>query len=175
MRVVAYIATSLDGFIADSDGGVDWLNEIPNPDQSDYGYSAFIGGIDAILMGSTTFRFVESSGQWPFDKVVYVLSRSIRDVPSGFADRIRLVDGPIEQVLDRIQDEAGPNIYVDGGSVIQSCLAAGCLSQMVITTIPIILGAGIPLFAPSGCRVTLTHMSTEVLGVGLVQSTYRIP
>ena len=174
MRTVAYIATSLDGYLADADGGVDWLNEIPNPDQSDYGFGAFISGIDAILMGSKTFEFVQSCGQWPFDKIVYVLSSRIKKAPAGLENRVRLVEGRVEDVLARIRNEAGPNIYVDGGKVIQSCLAANCLSELVITTIPIILGKGTPLFAPSDDRTKLTHVSTEVLGVGLVKSTYRV-
>lgn len=148
MRTVAYVATSLDGYIADSGGGVDRLNEIPNPERSDYGFSAFIQTIDAILMGAKTFKFVQSCGQWPYEKDVYVLSKSIREVPAGFEKRIKLVSGRIEDVLAKTQSEAGPNIYVDGGKVIQSCLDAKCLSQLVITTIPILLGRGLPLFVP---------------------------
>lgn len=174
MRTVAYIATSLDGYIADSDGGVDWLNELPNPDQSDYGFGDFIGGIDAILMGSNTFRVVQAFGQWPYNKPVYVLSNSIKHMPSGYEDRIQLVSGPVGDVLRRVEYEAGPNVYVDGGKVIQGCLDSGLLSELVITTIPIILGKGIALFTPSENRITLRHIKTEVLGVGLVKSTYGI-
>lgn len=174
MRTVAYIATSLDGYIADSDGGVDWLNELPNPDGSDYGFGDFINGIDAILMGSNTFRVVQSFGQWPYNKKVYVISNSIKDVPSGYEDRIRLVSGSIKAVLSRIEREAGVNVYVDGGKVIQNCLASGLLSELVITTAPVILGKGIALFEPSENRITLRHVHTEVLGVGLVKSTYGI-
>ena len=174
MNTVAYIATSLDGYIADSNSGVDWLNEVPNPEHSDYGFADFISGIDAILMGSNTFRVVQSFGQWPYTKTVYVLSNSIKEVPSGYEGGIRLIGGSIGTVLTRIQNEAGCNIYVDGGRVIQSCLANNCLSQLIVTTIPIILGKGIPLFVPSDHRIRLTHMKTEVLGVGLVKSTYGI-
>lgn len=174
MRTVAYIATSLDGYIADSDGGVDWLNELPNADQSDYGFADFINGIDAILMGSNTFRVVQSFGQWPYSKTVYVLSNSIKHVPSGYEERVQLVSGSIGDVLSRIEHEAGPNVYVDGGNVIRHCLASGLLSELVITTIPIILGKGIALFTPSEHRITLCHMKTEVLGFGLVKSTYGI-
>ena len=66
MTNYVYIATSLDGFIATSDGGLDWLFEIPNPDQSDYGYSEFISGIDAIVMGRNTFEKVLTFSDWPY-------------------------------------------------------------------------------------------------------------
>jgi dihydrofolate reductase len=174
MNTVAYIATSLDGYIADSDGGVDWLNEITNPDQSDYGFADFLSGLDAILMGSNTFRVVQSFGVWPYTKRVYVLSNSIGAVPSGYENRIQLISGSINAALSKIREEAGDNIYVDGGKIIQSCLARNCLSQLIVTTVPIILGKGIPLFAPSDQRVWLSHVKTEVLGAGLVKSTYSI-
>lgn len=174
MRTVAYVATSLDGYLADSDGGVDWLDDLPNPEGSDYGFGEFIEGIDAILMGANTFRVVEAFGQWPYTKPVYVISKSIEHVPAAYVDRIRLVSGPIEEVLRRMENEAGSNVYVDGGQVIRSCLASGLLSELVITTVPVILGRGIALFAPSEHRIALRHRKTEVLGVGLVKSTYSI-
>ena len=62
MAVFVYVATSLDGFIATSDGGVEWLMEIPNPDKSDYGFAEFMSGIDAIVMGRNTFETVLSFG-----------------------------------------------------------------------------------------------------------------
>ncbi len=66
MKNYIYIATSLDGFIATSDGGVDWLDKIPNPEKSDYGYGEFISGIDAIVMGRNTFDFVAGLDiRWP--------------------------------------------------------------------------------------------------------------
>ena len=64
MKTIAYIAASLDGYIADKDGGVDWLNSIPNPDQSDYGFEEFMQDVDAILMGANTFKVVQSFGVW---------------------------------------------------------------------------------------------------------------
>ena len=53
-----FIATSLDGYIADKNGNIDWLHSIPNPENNDMGYGAFIQNIDAIIMGRTTFETV---------------------------------------------------------------------------------------------------------------------
>lgn len=58
MTNIVYIATSLDGYIADKDGGLDWLHSIPNPEQSDFGWAQFMAGIDGLVMGRTTFETV---------------------------------------------------------------------------------------------------------------------
>ena len=55
MTHYVYTATSLDGFIATNDGRIDWLEEIPNPEKSDFGFAAFMKGIDALVMGRKTF------------------------------------------------------------------------------------------------------------------------
>ena len=81
-KLILYISVSLDGFIATSDGGLDWLMEIPNPDKSDYGFSEFIKGIDAIVMGRNTFEKVLSFGEWPYNKPVFVLSNTNNSLTS---------------------------------------------------------------------------------------------
>ena len=63
MNTVAYLAVSLDGYIADKDGEVDWLNEIPNPDQSDFGFADFMQSVDAMVMGANTFRYGNTSSR----------------------------------------------------------------------------------------------------------------
>ncbi len=174
MKTIAYIAASLDGYIADPEGSVDWLNAIPNPEQSDYGFADFLSGIDAVLMGRKTFEVVQSFGEWPYSKPVYVISTQLTDIPQGYEGRVQLVSGPLQQILERIEKETGPSIYVDGGTLIRSCLAKKCLSTLILTTVPILLGQGIPLFASSDQRISLTHRETEVLGAGLVKSTYTV-
>ncbi len=68
MANYVYIATSLDGFIADKDGGLDWLMEIPSPDNSDYGFAEFMDRVDALVMGRNTFDKVVTFGEWPYTK-----------------------------------------------------------------------------------------------------------
>jgi len=172
MTTIAYIAVSLDGYIADRDGGVDWLNAIPNPDQSDYGFSEFMERIDALLMGANTFRVVQSFGVWPYEKPVFVASNSIEEAPDGYEDRITLVRGGLREILADIRASGYETLYVDGGKVIRNCLTEGLLDELIITHIPIILGGGIPLFAELDEAVSLEHKQTDVVGIGLVQSRY---
>ncbi|MCG8638715.1 MAG: dihydrofolate reductase, partial [Desulfobacterales bacterium] len=97
-----YIAASVDGYIATVDGGVDWLDQYPNPEKSDYGYSDFIRNIDAVVMGRHTFEKVMTFGEWPYDKNVFVLSRFLTTVPDALKGRVELMSGSPEAVVESI-------------------------------------------------------------------------
>lgn len=174
MNIIAYLAVSLDGFIADADGGVDWLNSLPNPDGSDYGFSEFLDSIDALLMGANTFRMVHSFGVWPYTKPVFVLSNSIKEIPDGFEDKIKIVSGELKDVLGEIEEKGFRTIYVDGGNVVQNCIVQDLLDELIITRVPLSLGSGISLFPSDIPSVSYQHLSTEVIGAGLVKSHYKI-
>lgn len=141
-----YIATSLDGFIAGKDGDIGWLNEIPNPSNSDYGYAEFMDGIDALIMGRNTFEIVHSFDVWPYEKPVFVLSNSLNKVPEGMEDKAEIVKGDLTTLVDNLKKRGYKNLYVDGGSVIQGFLKDDLIDEMIITRVPILLGEGIPLF-----------------------------
>ena len=174
MKVIAYLASSLDGYIADSDGGVDWLNSLPNPDKSDFGFSDFMNSIDALLMGANTFKTVQSFGMWPYTKPVFVLSNSIKKIPDGFEDKIELLKGELKDVLKDLKKKGFENIYADGGVVVKDCLSQNILDEIIITRVPVSLGSGVSLFPLSEISLNFEHLGTEVLGVGLVKSRYQI-
>src|SRR5574341_1529175 len=90
MKTTVYIATSLDGFIARNDGNLDWMNNVENPTNDDYGYSDFISTIDAIVMGRGTFETVLSFPSWPYEKTVFVLSTILKDVPDNLQGKVYL-------------------------------------------------------------------------------------
>lgn len=82
MPNIVFIATSLDGYISDKDGGLDWLQSVPNPDNLDMGWAGFIGRIDAVVMGLNTFDVVcNFDCAWPYSKPVFVLSNSLESLP----------------------------------------------------------------------------------------------
>lgn len=142
-----FIATSIDGYIADKEGSIDWLNSIPNPEQDDMRYMEFISRIDAIVMGRNTFETVhEFEGPWPYDKPVFVLSKTLNTVPNHLVDKVFLINGNPEEVLNHIHSQGFNRIYIDGGTTIQQFLKANLIDEMVLTTIPILLGGGSPLF-----------------------------
>lgn len=147
MSNVVFIATSLDGYIADKNGGIDWLHAIPNPEGNDMGYAKHVASIDALVMGRNTLDIVLSFGiDWPYSKPVFVLSNTMTSVPDGYEDKIFLVKGPLKEVLDQIHAKGFMNLYIDGGVTIQNFLKEDLIDEMIITTIPVLLGGGSPLF-----------------------------
>ena len=172
MANYVYIATSLDGFIATADGGIDWLNDITNPDQSDYGFAEFMSGIDALVMGRNTFEKVINFGVWPYDKPVFVLSHSITELPEGMVGKAEIIKGEIHEVITLLNKRGYNNLYIDGGKVIQSFLKEDLIDELIITRIPILLGDGIPLFGKLDQNLKFKHVKTDTYNNMLVKSSY---
>ncbi len=167
-----YIATSLDGFIATSEGDLDWLDEIPNPEGIDFGYAEFMSGIDALVMGRKTFEKVASFGIWPYNKPVFVLSRSKISVPPELENKVEIVNKTPKKLVDNLRAKGFQNLYVDGGITIQKFLADGLIDEMIITKVPVLLGSGIPLFGTLQQRQYFKHEKTDILNEMLVKSHY---
>jgi dihydrofolate reductase len=169
-----FIACSLDGFIAREDGDIGWLTAIPAPEGEDYGYGAFVARMDAILMGRRSYEKVLTFGDWPYDRPVTVLSRSLRqaDVPNALRTRVTITGASPETVFARLGGRGAARVYVDGGQVIQSCLRDGLVTRMTVTHIPVLLGEGLPLFGTTGRDVGLRLVSVRSWANGLVQTVY---
>jgi len=172
MSIHVFIATSLDGFIATSDGGVAWLDEIPNPEHSDFGYVGFMSDIDALVMGRNTFEKVLSFGSWPYEKPVFVLSGTLSSVPADVEGKAEIVNADPNLLIERLAHRGFRNLYVDGGKVIQSFLEDDLVDEMTITRVPVLLGDGVPLFGKLTKRLRFKHVKTETFNETLVQSTY---
>jgi len=172
MSNIVYIATSLDGYIARKDGNVDWLMEIPNPEKSDFGFSDFMQRVDAIIMGRNTFDLVLNFGKWPYTKPVFILSKSIKEIPDKLRGKAELIQGNLENIIETLKSKGFENLYIDGGKTIQSFLNQGLIDELIITRIPIILGSGIPLFIEMDSDLKLEHIETEIINNSLVKSRY---
>jgi dihydrofolate reductase len=168
-----YIATSLDGYIARKDGNIDWLLEIPNPEKSDFGFSDFIRTIDAIVMGRKTYETVLAFSEWPYNKPVFVLSNTLQSLPQNLSDKVEIIKGSPELVVDTLNAREYKNLYIDGGETIQSFLNENLIDEMIITKVPILLGEGIPLFGELIKEQKFAHLKTEVLINYLVKSHYN--
>jgi len=172
MANFVYIATSLDGFIATSEGDLDWLDEIPNPEGHDFGYDEFMSGIDALVMGRKTFEKVASFGVWPYGKPVFVLSRSKISVPPELENKVEVVNETPKKLVDNLRTQGYQNLYIDGGITIQNFLTDDLIDEMIITRVPVLLGSGIPLFGKLQQRQNFKHVNTVVLNEILVKSHY---
>lgn len=144
-KVILYIAVSIDGYIAKLDGGVEWLEKIPNPNQIDFGYSEFYDSIDTTLMGNATYQQLMSWGvDFPYPtKTNYVFSRN----PQDPAEYVEFISENISEFIQQLKREEGKDIWLIGGARLNTILLNhNLIDEMIITIIPMILGEGIPLF-----------------------------
>lgn len=167
-RFAVFIATSLDGFIARTDGAIDWLDLVMREGE-DYGYQAFMDGVDALVVGRTTYDTVLGFPEWPYaGKRVVVLTTRPTAPRAGEA----FFAGPPEALCARLGREGVRRVYVDGGKVIGQFLAAGLVDELTISIVPILLGSGIPLFASGGAERRLALVESRAFPSGLVQFRY---
>lgn len=169
-----FIATSLDGFIARADGGLDWLQDA-NAAGEDHGYDAFMASIDGIFMGRETFNVSLGFDPWPYDKPLIILSTRLQhsDLPGHLVDQVSIARS-VSEALAEGERRGWRRAYVDGGATIQSFLREGAVHDMVITRIPVLLGEGLPLFGPLQRDIALQHQETRSFPSGLVQSRYGV-
>ncbi len=175
MPNIVYIAASLDGYIARKDGNIDWLMDLPNPDKSDYGFSTFLDRLDGMIMGRKTFETVLGFPKWPYSKQVplFVLSNSLTSLPEHLSGRVEIVNGELKDILLSLQRRGITTIYIDGGLTVQAFLKEDLIDEMTITTVPILLGSGIPLFGGNNIELEFEHISTNVFNNTLVRSKYK--
>ena len=166
-RCSVFIATSLDGYIARSDGGIDWLDRVQLPDE-DYGFAAFYASIDALVMGRGTYDKALTFGDWPYaGKQTIVLTH--RTATSRFGEE--LVAATPTEIVARLAGVA--RIYVDGGDVIRQFLAADLIDDLTISVVPIVLGGGLRLFPGGEGEHAVILESSQAWSSGLVQLRYR--
>lgn len=170
-----FIAVSLDGYIARKDGDINWLLQRDDPTE-DHGYTAFIADKDWIVMGRGSYEKVLTFDEWPYDRPVLVLSRQLTDtpVPEALKGRVQFSHRTPREVIDDLAAQNVHRVYIDGGQVIQSFLREGLVADIVITTVPVLLGSGIPLFGSLPHDIDLTLLSSRSFPSGLVQSHYRL-
>ena len=169
-KASVFIGTSLDGFIARANGDFDFLPESPEP----HGYDEFMATVDALVIGRKTFETVLTFGAWPYGaKPVFVLStRPLAAAPPGAV--LERMSGPPHEIASQLAARGIRHVYVDGGITIQGFLRAGLIQRLIITRVPVLIGAGIPLFGPLERDLALEHVATRHYPSGLVQSEYAI-
>jgi len=172
-KIKLYIAISLDGKIAKPNGDVSWLDEVLNPDKADYGYEEFIDSIDATLMGRKTFIQVEAfEGPFPYrDLKNYVFTKH----PEKYAsENIEFVSEEIISFIQDLKSKPGKDIWLIGGGQINALLLNHQLiDEMLIFVMPIVLGAGIPLFHSLASEKALNLVEIKSYSSGVVLMKYE--
>ena len=186
-RTQYYCAMSLDGYIAEADDTIDWLTgyegsyEGGEEDPGMGGYDEFYAGVGALVTGSVTYQFVvdhmAGGGSWPYaGKPVWVLSSRDLSVPDGEGVDVRVVNAKVEDLHREISDAAGERgVWVLGGGNVASQYAdAGLLDEVIVTVVPVVLGAGKPLFDRALPGGPLQLAGTKAFSTGMVQLRYEV-
>jgi dihydrofolate reductase len=177
-KIIVYIATSADGYIARPDGDVEWLNR--RPSKMDYGMRAFYPTIDTILWGRKTYDWLlnyykkERMKEGMFDtKVVnYVFSRK---PPKRAAPGVQFVSEPVKTFARRLRGMPGKHIWMmGGGELIASFLDAGEIDEFDIHVMPTLIGEGIPLIAPRHRDIELRLLLVKKFADGVVRLRYGV-
>lgn len=146
-KVILYIAVSIDGYIADKDGNVSWLNGEDESYQGDYGYQEFINNVDTVIMGKITYRQIItelSPNEWPYKNLKsYVFTHKyIKD-----NENITFLSCNIVSFIKDLKKKEGKNIWICGGSnIVNQLIKQNLIDEYYLSMIPVVLGEGIPLF-----------------------------
>lgn len=172
-KVVLYIATSIDGFIARPNGKLDWLENLPTTENTDYGYADFLKSVGTIVMGKTTYNEILGFGiDWPYpDHKTYVVSSNQSFLPT--TPETFLLNTDIDVFITKLKEESDQNCWlVGGGKLINYFLNKDLIDKMIVSIAPVILGEGIPLFAGKSMESEWNLDTIEKFDNCIVSLTY---
>ncbi len=171
-RTIYFVAASVDGFIADAEGKLEWLTRFDGDAEIRAHYEAFLAGIGALAMGAETYLFLLAhGGPWPYpDRPTFVFTRRQLQIPAG-AD-VRLVNGKVATARNAMLRAAGARDLwlVGGGKLAAQFAEVGAIDEIHLGVAPSVLGAGTPLLPAALGPVTLREVTR--LGAGFVQLRY---
>jgi dihydrofolate reductase len=167
-RCSAFLAASLDGFIARPDGGLDWLGSFEASGE-DYGFAEFFSSVDTLVVGRATYDVVLGFAGWPYaGKRVVVLTHR----PPAPRHGETFAAGTPEGIVASLGAAGARRAYVDGGATVSAFLRAGLLDDLTLSVIPVVLGDGIRLFQPPLPERTLALRDVRAFPSGLVRLRY---
>lgn len=172
-QIKLYIATSLDGYIATPDGGVEWLTLFPNLANDDYKYKELLKSVDIILMGGRTYReIIGFGGEWSYrEKETYIVSHNNINLTPN--EPIHFITENILEEILQLKDNQGKDIWlVGGGELVSMLLNHDLIDEMQICVFPTILGQGIPLFPNKPKESNWKLKSCQTFQDGVVLTTY---
>jgi dihydrofolate reductase len=170
MEIVYYVAASLDGFIATPQGGIDWLKPFEGGPE-DYGYAEFYASVDCVLLGRKTYEQCLQFPDWPYPgKPCWIFSRSMSDMSEA---AVRFTGEAPSKATKQIEASGFNRAWlVGGGKLAAAFRAEGLITEYIISVIPVLLGAGIPLFEGPAAKEELRLAATKTYDNGIVQLQY---
>ena len=170
-KVILYIATSLDGYIAKPNDDLNFLS-IVQQEGEDYGYADFIKSVDTVILGRKTYDWVMTQvSEFPHaDKNTFVITRT----PKPSIGKTNFYTGKLNELINRLKAESGENIFIDGGAeIVNELLKENLIDEFIISVIPILVGNGTKLFKDGRPEQTLELLSTKQFKKGLTQLHYK--
>ena len=165
-----FLGLSVDGFIARPDGDLSWLTSRGEA-AGDAGFTPFMESVDALIMGRHTYQAIAAISEWPYlGRPIHVLSSNL---PADVDPRVR-VHSEFAAAVQTLTDEGYERVYIDGGATAREFLAAGLISEMTLSRVPVLIGQGAPFFGQLPDDISLEHVRTDVLDGGMVQTAYRV-
>lgn len=172
-EVFGYVAHSVDGFIA---GPGDDLSFLPSPENGeDFGFAAMLAQVGCMLMGRRTFDVVQGfGGPWPYGQLP-ILVATHRPLPVDAPPTVQAVSGALDALVAQARAIAlERDVYVDGGQVLAEALGLGLVDRLTLTSVPVLLGGGVPLSAGLKQPVHLLPTGDECLPMGLIRRCFRV-
>lgn len=168
-KIILYIATTLDGFIASKNGSVKWLDKY-NESGEDYGYKKFLDSVDTIVIGKTTYEQVLSFGEYPYKELkTYVFAKHVSD-----DENVTFVQGHVKEFVDNLDAGKEQNIWLMGGAnIINQFLKEHLIDEFIIFVMPTILGSGTRLFEDDNYEKSLVFTSSKSYDSGVVELRYE--
>jgi len=166
-RISVFIAHSVDGYIATDDDNLDWLLAY---DGEDYGFEAFLADVDLIAMGRGTYDFIKDFPELPYgDRPVHVFTTQALGPREGFEFYARAP----QEAVEAWESAGVRRVYIDGGTLISQFLEAGLVDDLTLTTVPLLLGSGKPLFHRIPVATPLRLVDSQVFPSGMVNLRYE--
>ncbi|AMM87002.1 dihydrofolate reductase family protein [Martelella sp. AD-3] len=169
-QIIGYIATSLDGFIADQDNGIDWLTAFDGMDLREHDNAVFLEGIDTVVMGRATYDFLAALDMpWPYagKRSIVVTSRPLPEPCAPLETR-----SDIDALIGELRGLPGDVWMLGGGRLQMAFLERGALDAIEIYVMPVLIGGGRPLFPPTGLSANARLVSVKALDRGCVRLHY---
>jgi dihydrofolate reductase len=173
MEIVYYVAASLDGFIATPDGGIEWLKPFEGGAE-DYGYAEFYASVDCVLLGRRTYEQCLRFPEWPYPgKPCWIFSRTLTDMSEA---AVRFMGEAPSKAVKYIEADGFKRAWLAGGGKLAAAFRAeDLITEYIVSVIPVLLGAGIPLFDGPGAKQGLRLAGTRSYDSGVVQLRYLKP
>ena len=173
-KIILYIATSLDGRIAEPDGGLEWLTGFSNPEKTDYGYKDLLASVDTVIMGGKTYReLLNMDVIWPYkQQTSYIVTHGWTENAAN--ENICFITENVIETISELRKQNGKNIWlVGGGELTSMLLAADLVDEMQICYFPVILGKGISLFPEQPKDSKWELSGNKVYGSGILKADYK--